>query len=109
MDPVPAMAVIIHNVAGYNAADEGIEEARYGQSVNSEYIMEKNPDIMFVVDRNAALDVDHTSTKKTIENELTKKTNAYKNDQIFYLNMDAWFFGGGLQSMEMMIEDIDTF
>lgn len=44
-----------------------------------------------------------------MENKLFKKTNAYKNDQVVYLNMDAWFFGGGLQSMEMMIEDIDIY
>ena len=100
---------IIHDVAGYKAADEGIEEARYGQNINFEYVVEKNPDIVFIVDRSAALDTDNTSTKEFMENKLFTKTNAYKNDQVVYLNMDAWFFGGGLQSMEMMIEDIDIY
>src|SRR5699024_7933326 len=94
---------------GYKAADEGIEEARYGQNINFEYVVEKNPDIVFIVDRSAALDTDNTSTKEFMENKLFTKTNAYKNDQVVYLNMDAWFFGGGLQSMEMMIEDIDIY
>lgn len=100
---------VIHDVAGYDPADENIEEAKYGQNVNFEYVMEKNPDIVFIVDRNRALNADHTGTKKAIENQLFKKTNAYKNDQVFYLNTDAWFFGGGLQSMQMMIEDVDIF
>src|SRR5690625_4921633 len=100
---------LIHNVAGYKAADENIEEARYGQNINFEYVVKKNPDIVFVVDRSAALDTDNTSTKEFMENKLFKKTNAYKNDEVVYLNMDAWFFGGGLQSMEMMIEDIDIY
>src|SRR5699024_12093937 len=42
---------LIHNVAGYKAADENIEEARYGQNINFEYVVKKNPDIVFVVDR----------------------------------------------------------
>ena len=100
---------IIYDVAGYKAVDEGIEEARYGQNINFEYVVEKNPDIVFVVDRNAALDTDNTSTKEFMENKLFTKTNAYKNDQVVYLNMDAWFFGVGLQSMEMIIEDIDIY
>lgn len=32
---------LIHNVAGYKAADENIEEARYGQNINFEYVVEK--------------------------------------------------------------------
>lgn len=100
---------VIHDVVGYQAVDKNIEDARYGQNVNFEYVLDKNPDVIFVVDRNAALNADHTGTKKALENKLFKKTHAYKKDQVFYLNMDAWFFGGGLQSMEMMIEDLDTF
>ncbi|MHC0552490.1 siderophore ABC transporter substrate-binding protein [Salinicoccus sp. CNSTN-B1] len=100
---------LIHNTAGYKAADENIEDSRYGKSVNFEYVMKEDPGIVFVVDRNAALNPEHVGTKKAIENELFKKTEAYKNDQVYYLKMDAWFYGGGLQSMEMMIEDLDIF
>src|SRR5690625_710232 len=64
---------IIYDVAGYKAVDEGIEEARYGQNINFEYVVEKNPDIVFVVDRNAALDTDNTSTKEFMENKLFTK------------------------------------
>lgn len=100
---------MIHDEAGYQPVDKDIEDARYGQNVNFEYVMEKNPEVIFVVDRNAALNADHTGTKKSLENDLFKKTNAYKNNQVFFLNMDGWFFGGGLQSMDIMIEDLDTF
>src|SRR5699024_2094530 len=82
---------------------------RYGQNINFEYVVEKNPDIVFIVDRSAALDTDNTSTKEFMENKLFTKTNAYKNDQVVYLNMDAWVLGGGLKSMDMMIDVIDIY
>ncbi|PIC75851.1 ABC transporter [Sporosarcina sp. P19] len=99
----------IHDVAGYKAVDENIEKAKFGQSINFEYITEKNPDIIFVVDRSAVLNTAHESTKEMFENELVKRTNAYKNDHIIYLDTEAWFYGGGLQSSKKMIEDTNAY
>lgn len=99
----------IHDVAGYKAVDENIEKAKFGQSINFEYITEKNPDIIFVVDRSAVLNTAHDSTKEMFENELVKRTNAYKNDHIIYLDTEAWFYGGGLQSSKTMIEDTNAY
>ncbi len=96
---------IIHDVFGFKAADENIEQSTHAQSVSFEYIAETNPDIMFVIDRDAALE-SNSSTKDTVENELVQKTNAYKNGKIFYLDAGPWYLsGGGLKSMKLMIED----
>lgn len=96
---------IIHDVFGYRPADENIEKSTHGQSISFEYISETNPDIMFVIDRDAAFDP-NASVKDAIENELVQKTNAYKNGKIFYLNGGPWYLsGGGLQSIKMMVED----
>ncbi|WP_042374524.1 siderophore ABC transporter substrate-binding protein, partial [Neobacillus jeddahensis] len=46
---------IIHDVFGFGAADENIEVSTHGQSVTSEYIMEKNPDVLFIIDRSVAI------------------------------------------------------
>ncbi|WP_303969692.1 siderophore ABC transporter substrate-binding protein [Sporosarcina ureae] len=99
----------IHDVAGYKAVDENIEKAKFGQSINFEYITDKNPDIIFVVDRSAVLNPSHDSAKEVIENELVKRTNAYKNDHIIYLDTEAWFYGGGLQSSKVMVEDTNAY
>lgn len=97
---------LIHDVLGVEPADEGIEVSQHGQSITFEYILEKNPDILFVVDRNAAVGGE-ASAKDTIENELVKKTAAYENGKIIYLAPDVWYLsGGGLQSVRHMIEDI---
>lgn len=96
---------IIHDLFGFAQSDEKIKASTHGQTITSEYVLEKNPDIMFVVDRDSAIGGE-SSVKKTLENDLIKKTNAYKNDKIIYLNAETWYLaGGGLESVSSMVDD----
>lgn len=99
---------IIHDVFGVQQADEGIEASTHGQSISFEYILETNPDMIFVIDRNAAVGTD-ASAKDSLENELVKKTTAYQEDKIIYLDPDYWYLsGGGLQSVSEMVKAIQS-
>ncbi|KGM46383.1 siderophore ABC transporter substrate-binding protein [Neobacillus niacini] len=99
---------VIHDVFGFGAADEKIEVSTHGQSITMEYIMETNPDVLFVIDRNTAVGGE-AGAEKVIENELVKKTTAFKEDKIIYLDPDAWYLsGGGLQSVKLMTEEIEA-
>ena len=98
---------LIHDVFGFKPADEKIEVSTHGQNVSFEYIVETNPDILFVIDRDAAVGTE-SSVKDSIENDLVQKTNAYKNGKIIYLNADYWYLsGGGLLSMKEMIKEVE--
>ncbi|WP_409290868.1 siderophore ABC transporter substrate-binding protein [Peribacillus sp. SCS-37] len=97
---------IIHDLFGFKAADEQIEVSTHGQNISNEYILEKNPDILFVIDRTAAVG-GSTSAKETVENEITKKTAAFKEGKIIYLDPDYWYLsGGGLQSVKAMADEV---
>ena len=99
---------LIHDVFGFKAADEKIESSTHGQNITFEYILETNPDILFVIDRDAAIGADST-IKASIENDLVMKTEAYKNDKIIYLNGEYWYLsGGGLLSMKEMIKEVEA-
>lgn len=99
---------LIHDVFGVKQADEDIEASTHGQSISYEYILETNPDMMFVVDRNAVVG-NGTNAAESLENELVQKTNAYKNDKIIYLDPDYWYLsGGGLQSVAQMVTDVQS-
>ncbi|WP_042454526.1 siderophore ABC transporter substrate-binding protein [Neobacillus dielmonensis] len=99
---------LIHDVFGFGAADKNIEVSTHGQTVTFEYIMEKNPDVLFVIDRNVAVGGE-AGAKKAVENELVEKTNAYKNDKIIYLDPDTWYLsGGGLKSFKLMADEIEA-
>ncbi|MED3622624.1 siderophore ABC transporter substrate-binding protein [Neobacillus thermocopriae] len=98
----------VHDVFGFGAVDKDIEVSTHGQVVTFEYIMEKNPDVLFVIDRNVAVGGE-AGAKKTIENELVQKTNAYKNNKIVYLDANTWYLsGGGLKSIKLMAEEIEA-
>ena len=98
---------MIYSAFGVKPADEGIAESTHGQTVSYEYIAEKNPDYMFVVDRNQVVGGEDGS--KAFENDLMKNVTAYKNGKIIMLNVDAWYLSsGGLQSTETMIADINS-
>jgi len=99
---------LIHDVMGYKAADEKIEVSTHGQNITFEYVVEKNPDVLFVIDRDAAIG-NGASAKDSIENDLVKKTDAYKNNKIIYLNGEYWYLsGGGLMSMKEMIKEVEA-
>lgn len=99
---------IIHNSFGVTPVDDTIEVSTHGQKASFEYVLEKNPQYLFVVDR-AAIVGGTTSAKELFENELMAKTDAYKNDNIVYLDPAIWYTStGGFTSTMMMVEEIDN-
>ncbi len=98
---------LIHDVFGIPAADENIAVSTHGQNISPEYIAEKNPDYLFVIDRGAAVG-GQSSAEMIVETSLVKNTNAYKNGNIVYLNADYWYLsGGGLISFGEMVSQIE--
>ncbi len=99
---------IVHDVFGVKTADENIEASTHGMKVSYEYILETNPDYLFVIDRDAVVG-DGAAAEEVMETELVKQTNAYKSDKIVYLDPDTWYLsGGGLVSVQQMIDDISA-
>lgn len=99
---------VIHDVYGVKAADEKIEASTHGSNASFEYVRDTNPDVLFVVDRDAAVTPEGESgTKAAIENEIVSATNAAKNGKIFYLDPQVWYLsGGGLTSETQKADDI---
>ncbi|MCR8657048.1 siderophore ABC transporter substrate-binding protein [Paenibacillus endoradicis] len=99
---------IIHDVLGVPAVDETLEISTHGNEITFEYIAEKNPGYLFVIDRTAAVGGEGNA-KDTIENDLVKNTDAFKEGHITYLDPQYWYLsGGGLISVEKMVKDIDA-
>ena len=97
---------LIHDVLGFKAVDENIEASTHGQSISFEYIVEKDPDFLFVIDRTAVVGGE-SSAKEVIENDLVKNTKAYKEGNIVYLDPNYWYLsGGGLVSVSEMILEV---
>ncbi|CAM3321792.1 siderophore ABC transporter substrate-binding protein [Vagococcus fessus] len=98
---------IVHDTFGFPVADDKIEASTHGQSVSYEYVLEKNPDIIFVVDRTKAIGGD-TSQNNVAKNELVAQTKAGQTNKVVSLTPDVWYLsGGGIKCTELMLEDVE--
>ncbi|WP_078381142.1 siderophore ABC transporter substrate-binding protein [Sutcliffiella halmapala] len=99
---------ILHDQFGFAAVDEGIEVSTHGQNISFEYIMEKNPDYLFVIDRGAAVQGE-SSAKELLDNDLMKQVTAVKEDNVVYLDPNYWYLsGGGLISVSEMVKEVEA-
>src|SRR5699024_558944 len=64
---------LIHDVFKVPAVDEGIDASTHGMNVTFEYVVEQDPDILYVVDRGAVVGGE-TSAQQLVENELVENT-----------------------------------
>src|SRR5699024_615014 len=96
----------LHDSFGIPPIAEVIEASSHGLSFSSEFIEEEDPDIVFILDRNAAIG-EGGIHKKSIENGLIKETEAYKNNRIVYLSPQVWYLaGGGVTAIKMMAKEV---
>ncbi|MFZ2027685.1 MAG: ABC transporter substrate-binding protein, partial [Lactococcus raffinolactis] len=97
---------IINDTFGFKSVDETIKASTHGQSVSYEYVLEKNPDVIFFIDRTKAVGGDSKEASLK-DNELVKQTTASKNGKVVELNASIWYLsGGGLQSTQLMLDEV---
>jgi iron complex transport system substrate-binding protein len=85
---------------------EDIEASSHGSNFGFEALLEFDPQVLFVIDRTAAVG-DKSNIEKDMENDIVKKTEAYKSKKIVYLDGPLWYLsGGGLQSELAKIEEV---
>lgn len=83
----------------------------HGNEASFETVVEKNPDYIFVMDRDSAIGADGAQTaKEIVENELVMGIDAYKNGRIIYLEHPAvWYTAeGGITALNIMLSDLEN-
>lgn len=96
----------IYDIYGFKPATDDIEATSHGSNFGFEAILEINPQVLLVIDRTAATG-GASNIEADIENDIIKKTDAYNNERIVYLDGPLWYLsGGGLQSELAKIEEI---
>lgn len=104
---------IIGSEAGFNniGVDSGIDTSTHGNEASFEFIVEKAPDYIFVMDRDAAISTEGAQLAQDImENELVMSTEAYKNGHLIYLAHPAvWYTAeGGITALDIMLSDLEN-
>ncbi len=98
---------VLHDSFGVKPAAPDLSIGNHGQPISSEFILETNPDWLFVIDRDAAIGREGNSAKQLLDNELVRQTTAWKKDQVVYLNAQNWYLvGGGLGALHNTIAQL---
>ena len=104
---------IIGVEAGFEniGVDANIDTSTHGNEASFEFLVEKAPDYIFVMDRDAAIGTDSAQLAQDImENELVMGTEAYKNGHLVYLAHPAvWYTAeGGITALDLMLQDLEN-
>lgn len=102
---------IIGREIGFDNLAASESTSTHGNEASFETVVEKNPDYIFVMDRDSAIGADGAQTVKEImENELVMGTDAYKNGHIVYLEHPAvWYTAeGGITALDIMLSDLEN-
>ncbi len=91
--------------------DAEIDTSTHGNEASFEFIVEKDPDFIFVMDRDAAIQTEGAQlAQDVLENELVMGTRAYQDGHIVYLAHPAvWYTAeGGITALDLMLQDLES-
>ncbi len=94
----------IHESLGVPAATEAKAET-HGDVISFEFILETNPDWLYVIDRDAG--TGSGSSAAILDNELVAQTNAVKNGRV--VNVDpvrSYVVNGGLPAFTVLVDQV---
>jgi iron complex transport system substrate-binding protein len=100
---------LIHDGFGIKPAVEKLDtRGSHGQAISHEFILETNPDWLFVIDRDAAVGKGDAA-QKFLDNEIVGQTEAWKKKQVVYLDPASWYLvGGGLTALQSSVDQIQA-
>ena len=91
--------------------DANIDTATHGNEASFEFVVKQNPQYIFVLDRDAAINADGAQLARDImENELVMGLDAYQEGHVVYLaNPAVWYTAeGGVTALDIMLSDIES-
>jgi iron complex transport system substrate-binding protein len=91
--------------------DANIDTATHGNEASFEFVVEKNPDYLFAMDRDAAIGTEGARlAAEVLDNELIAMTSARKNGNVIVLeHSNVWYTAeGGITALGIMLADLEN-
>ena len=103
---------IIGNEIGFEniGVDADVDTATHGNEASFEFVVDKDPDYLFIMDRDAAIQTEGAQlAQEIVENSLVTGTRAYQDGHIVYLAHPAvWYTAeGGIAALDTMLSDLE--
>ena len=99
---------LIGNEIGFTNVANDVDSS-HGNESSFELLVEKNPEYIFVLDRDSAINTEGAKlAEEVMDNELVHMGDAYKNGNIIYLTPTVWYLAeGGITAMDVMLQDLE--
>lgn len=99
----------IYDVLGFKPAASFKQTGRHGNVVSSEFILQTNPEWLFVLDRDNAIGrKEGQSAQQVLDNPLIHKSKAWQNQHVVYLDSSSLYIAGGLQSYSRLMDTVSA-
>ncbi|MCD7060801.1 siderophore ABC transporter substrate-binding protein [Pelagibacterium xiamenense] len=98
----------LHDDLGIVPAIEDVEAATHGEAVSFEFLLETDPDWLFVIDRDAAVGTEGGQpAEQVLDNDLVHQMSAWQNDRVLYLDpVNFYIVNGGLNALGEMVTQV---
>jgi iron complex transport system substrate-binding protein len=98
----------VYNEAGLASALDGVKDGDHGgDAVSFEFLLEVNPDWVFVVDRDAGVGENGGAASALLDNELFNQTTAAREGNIVYLDPQAAYISmHGYQGVMLLLDQV---
>lgn len=91
--------------------DANVDTSAHGNDASFEFVVEKNPDYIFAMDRDAAIGTQGAQlAAEVLDNELINQTDAAKNGNVVVLeHSNVWYTAeGGITALGVMLSDLES-
>lgn len=100
---------LVYGILGITPAAEQVAIDTHGDAISFEFLADTDPDMLFVLDRDAAIGAEGESAQAILDNDLVNGTSAAQNDRIVYVDTAKWYLSfGGLDSVETLIVEVGS-
>ena len=90
--------------------DADTDPSAHGNEASFEFALDKNPDYIFAMDRDAAIGTQGAQlAAEVLDNELINKTDAAQNGRVVVLeHSNVWYTAeGGITALRVMLQDLE--
>ncbi|MDO5545083.1 MAG: ABC transporter substrate-binding protein [Eubacteriales bacterium] len=91
--------------------DADVDTSAHGNEASFEFVLSKNPDYIFAMDRDAAIGTQGAQlAAEVLDNELINKTDAAQNGNVVVLeHSNVWYTAeGGITALGVMLSDLES-
>ncbi len=100
---------MIFNDLGFENVGTDVDTS-HGDTASYEALLAKNPDYIFVLDRDSAIGTEGASAAMDLlDNEIVHQSDAWKNGKVVVLDPLVWYLvEGGVIAMDTMLADLEA-